>query len=413
MFSVDPGSGAGVCTVSGATVSYAAAGPCVIDANQAGNATYAAAAQVQRTITVSAAAKRPQSISFTAPASGTAGGSAALSATGGGSGNPVVFSVDPGSGAGVCTVSGATVSYAAAGPCVIDANQAGNATYAAAAQVQRTITVSAAAKRPQSISFTAPASGTAGGSAALSATGGGSGNPVVFSVDPGSGAGVCTVSGATVSYAAAGPCVIDANQAGNATYAAAAQVQRTITVSAAAKRPQSISFTAPASGTAGGSAALSATGGGSGNPVVFSVDPGSGAGVCTVSGATVSYAAAGPCVIDANQAGNATYAAAAQVQRTITVSAAAKRPQSISFTAPASGTAGGSAALSATGGGSGNPVVFSVDPGSGAGVCTVSGATVSYAAAGPCVIDANQAGNATYAAAAQVQQTIVVSVVLQ
>ena len=51
--------------------------------------------------------------------------------------------------------------------------------------------------------------------------------------------------------------------------------------------------------------------------------------------------------------------------------------QSISFTPPAVGTAGGSAALPATGGGSGNPVVFSVDPSSGPGVCTVSGATVT------------------------------------
>jgi len=39
-------------------------------------------------------------------------------------------------------------------------------------------------------------------------------------------------------------------------------------------------------------------------------------------------------------------------------------------------------------------VVFSVDASSGAGVCTVSGDTVSYAAAGSCVIDANQAGTA-------------------
>jgi hypothetical protein len=31
---------------------------------------------------------------------------------------------------------------------------------------------------------------------------------------------------------------------------------------------------------------------------------------------------------------------------------------------------------------------------------------VNYLAAGSCVIDANQAGNATYAAAPQVQQTI-------
>jgi hypothetical protein len=65
--------------------------------------------------------------------------------------------------------------------------------------------------------------------------------------------------------------------------------------------------------------------------------------------------------------------------------------------------------LSAIGGGSGNPVVFSVAPGSGR-VCRVSGTTVTYAAAGRCVINANQAGNGRYAAAPQVQQTIVVTV---
>ncbi len=86
-----------------------------------------------------------------------------------------------------------------------------------------------------------------------------------------------------------------------------------------------------------------------------------------------------------------------------------KLTQSISFTASASGTAGNSAALSASGGGSGNPVVFSVDPASGPGVCTVSGTTVTYTAAGSCVIDANQAGNGTYAAASQVQRTITVT----
>ena len=248
-----------------------------------------------------------QSISFTAPASGTAGGSAGLSATGGGSGNPVVFTADPSGGPGVCTVSGTTVTYTAAGTCVIDANQAGNGHYADAPQVQRTVTVNAI---PQSISFTAPASGTVRGSAGLSATGGGSGNPVVFS----SGSSkVCTVSGAAVAYIAAGSCVIDANQAGNARYADAPQVQRTITVR---KIPQSISFTAPSSGAVWSSALLSATGGGSGNPVVFS----SGSPqVCTVSGSTVTYIAAGTCVIDANQAGNDSYADAPQVQGKIKV----------------------------------------------------------------------------------------------
>jgi hypothetical protein len=170
----------------------------------------------------------------------------------------------------------------------------------------------------QSISFTAPGSGTAGGSGALSATGGGSGNPVVFSVG---GPGVCTLSGSTVTYTGAGNCVIDANQAGNARYADAPQVQRTIEVS---KLSQSISFFAPPSGTISSSANLSAIGGGSGNPVVFSVDPSSGAQVCAVSGTVVTFSRTGPCVIDANQAGNDDYTAAPQVQRTIAVT---KKPQ--------------------------------------------------------------------------------------
>jgi hypothetical protein len=126
--------------------------------------------------------------------------------------------------------------------------------------------------------------------------------------------------------------------------------------------------------------------------------------VCTLSGSTVTYTAAGSCVIDANQAGNGAYAAASQAQQTIAVTG---KSQSITFdNPPASGTVGGSATLSATAS-SGLAVVFSVDN-PGAGVCTLSGSTVTYTAAGSCVIDANQAGNGAYAAAPQAQQTITV-----
>ena len=258
----------------------------------------------------------------------------------------------------------------------------------------------------QTIRFTSspPLAPVVGGTYAAAAAGR-SGNPVVLSIDPGSGP-VCTISGSIVTFNNTGSCVIDANQAGNSTYAAAPQVQQTIRVG---KTAQSISFAPPASASVGGSATFSATGGRSGNPVVFSLDPTSGPEVCSVSGTngtTVNYAAAGSCVIDANQAGNSTYAAAPQVQQTIRVG---KTAQSISFAPPASASVGGSATFSATGGRSGNPVVFSLDPTSGPEVCSVSGTngtTVNYAAAGSCVIDANQAGNSTYAAAPQVQQTI-------
>ena len=60
-----------------------------------------------------------------------------------------------------------------------------------------------------------------------------------------------------------------------------------------------------------------------------------------------------------------------------------------------------------------DPVVFSVDSSSGAGVCRVSGSTVTYTETGKCVIDANQAGNDVYADAPQVQRTIMVIRILQ
>jgi hypothetical protein len=281
-----------------------------------------------------------QAITFPAPSPGTVGQSGTLTATGGASGNPVVFSVDASSGTGVCTVSGtdgATVDYLAPGSCVIDANQAPGSGYTAAPQVQQTIAVGPGS---QAITFPAPSPGTVGQPAALAATGGASGNPVVFSVDASSGTGVCSVSGtdgATVDYLAPGSCVIDANQAAGSGYTAAPQVQQTIAVGPGS---QAITFPAPSQGVVGQSAALAATGGGSGNPVVFSVDTSSGAGVCSVSGtsgATVNYLAPGSCVIDANQAAGNGYMAAPQVQQTITVSAGP--PAQVAFSTQPSGGA--------------------------------------------------------------------------
>lgn len=85
--------------------------------------------------------------------------------------------------------------------------------------------------------------------------------------------------------------------------------------------------------------------------------------------------------------------------------------QTITFTAPASPvtyTPTLSITLSATGGGSGNAVVFSIDS-SSTSKGTVTGNTVTGITAGKLVIDANQAGNTSYYAADQVQQTVVVN----
>jgi hypothetical protein len=263
----------------------------------------------------------------------------------------------------------------------------------------------------QSVTFTssAPSAAVVGGPTYTPTASATSGLAVTISLDSSSTG--CSLSGGVVTFTAVGTCLIDANQAGNANYLPAPQVQQSITV---AQQSQAITFTPPVSATVGGTATLTASGGASGNPVVFTVDPSSGAGVCSVSGVdgtTVSYQAVGTCLIDANQAGSTNYLAAPQVQRSITVT---QGTQSITFAAPAPGTVGGTAILTASGGASGNPVVFTVDPLSGAGVCSVSGTngtTVSYAAIGTCLLDANQAGSSNYLAAPQVLQSVAVSAV--
>jgi hypothetical protein len=122
-----------------------------------------------------------------------------------------------------------------------------------------------------------------------------------------------------------------------------------------------------------------------------------------VSGSTLTVTGAGTIVVAANQAGNANYTAAAQVTHSIVVNQAA---QTINFTAPTSPVTYGVSpiSLSATAT-SGLAVTFSVVSGPG----TVSGSTLTITGVGTVVVAANQAGNANYAAAAQVTQSVVVN----
>jgi hypothetical protein len=84
-------------------------------------------------------------------------------------------------------------------------------------------------------------------------------------------------------------------------------------------------------------------------------------------------------------------------------------PQSIAFTSspPTPATVGGRYPVSAQAT-SGLPVTFSVDASSTSGSCTLSGTSVSFDHAGSCVVDADQAGDANYAPAPRVRQTITI-----
>jgi hypothetical protein len=368
-----------------------------VRANQAGNGNYQAATQVQQSVAVAAAAAAAaQTISFTsaAPAGATVGGSTyAVSATAS-SGLAVSFS--SGSPA-VCTVSGSTVSFAGAGTCIVRANQAGNGSYQAAPELQQSFAVGPGA---QTIAFTstAPAGATVGASSyAVSATAS-SGLAVSFSSGS---AGVCTLSGATVSFVGAGTCSVRANQAGNGNYQAAPQLQQAFAV-AAASSPQTISFTSAAPGAAvmGGPAYTVTATATSGLAVVFGAAT---PAVCTVSGSTVSLVAAGTCTLTANQAGNSSYQAAAQLQQSFAVG---RGSQTITITSDAGAVDKNTPPYTITAvATSGLAVTFTSDAES-AGVCSLSGSTVTFdGSRGECIINANQAGDANYLAAPQVVQS--------
>jgi streptogramin lyase len=195
---------------------------------------------------------------------------------------------------------------------------------------------------PQTITFTStPPSAAVYSGSYTPVAAGGSGQPVKFTVDPASTAGACKInSSGAASFTGVGTCIIDANQAGNADWLPAPQVQQSFTIGQAA---QTITFTStpPASPAFGSSYTVSATGGGSGNPVTFVIDA-EGLGPCVISGSTVTFIGAGSCVIGAGQAGNADYQAAT-AQQVITVPQEAPvltwdGPANIDYPVPLSGT---------------------------------------------------------------------------
>ena len=185
----------------------------------------------------------------------------------------------------------------------------------------------------------------------------------------------------------------------------AVSTTQTITVGQGA---QAITFTttAPSAAATGDTYTVAATGGASANPVTFSIDDAS-TSTCSVSGSTVTFDHSGTCVVDADQAGNADYLSAPQAQQTIAVGVAA---QTITFApVPSTATVGDTQELSAVGGPSGNPVTYWVDAASSPQTaCWTSGTTLTFDHAGTCIVVAQQAGNADYADATRVSQTITV-----
>ena len=204
--------------------------------------------------------------------------------------------------------------------------------------------------------------------------------------------GVCTVLRGYVTLGSVGTCTIQATQAGNANWAAAAAVNQSFSVTQAS---QTITFGPLPYQVLGAAPFTISASASSGLTVHFASRT---APVCTVSGTTVTLVAVGTCTITATQSGNADYAAAKAVSQSFPV----KESQTITF-GPLSNKL-----LSAP------PFTINASASSGltvnftsrtATVCSVSGTTVTLDAVGLCTIQATQKGNTVWAPATPVNQS--------
>ena len=378
-------SSSGSCSNTGATFTItASSGTCSVRYDQAGNADYSVAPQVVETVT---ARKADQTITIAqhAPASSVFNTSFTVAATGGASGNPVVVSTS-----GACSNTGASVTMTSGiGVCSVMFDEAGDADYNPAPQVVETTN---ATKAAQAINVTqhAPASAIFNTQFSVAATGGASGNPITTS-----STGVCSNTGPTFAMTSGtGTCTVHYNQAGDANYAAAPEVTEAVN---AQRADQTITVTQHAPSTAVFNTSFSVAGNGPGGVVTFT-----SGGACSNNGSTFTMTSGtGTCTVNFVQGGDANYKPAPQVTESVTPQ---KAGQTISVLthAPASAVYETNFAVAAVGVSSGNPVTYS-----SAGACTnLAGTFAMTSGTGTCTVSYDQAGDANYAAAPQVTETV-------
>jgi sugar lactone lactonase YvrE len=362
----------GPATVSGNTLTITGAGSVTVQASQAGNATYSAASPVSQTFGVSPAAT---TVAWSNPAAiiyGTALSATQLNAT-------------------ATPVSAGTYIYAPAAGTVLGAgSQTLSVTFTPSDSNYAPSSGSASLQvnpASQSITFPTIPTQTYGAAYPLNATAS-SGLSVNYAVTSGPAA----VSGNTLIITGAGSVMVQASQAGNLNYSAAASVSQTFTVN---KANQTITFTqpAPAVGPYNSSFSVAATAS-SALPVSFS-----SSGVCTSVGATFTMTnSIGTCTVTASQSGNSNYLAASPVTQS---TSAAKAAQTVTFTgAPATARYHSTFTVAAS---STSGIVPTI---AASGACSVSGTLVTMTSGtGTCNMIAKWAANNYYLATAVSQTT--------
>ncbi|TAN21821.1 MAG: choice-of-anchor D domain-containing protein [Acidobacteria bacterium] len=371
----------GPATVAGTTLTVTGAGTVVVEAEQAGNSTYAAATPVQQSLTVTPAALKITGLSAT-----VAQGAAIPAIT------PVYTGFVNGDTAAslttapTCTTTAKSGSPAGTYPTTcsgaVDANYA--ITYAPGAITISNLTA-------QTITFGALAGVTYGAA------------PITLSATSSSGlaptfqlvSGPATVSGTTLTVTGAGTVVVEAEQAGNSTYAAAAPVSQSLTVA-----PAPLTITASSATINLGAAIPKVT------PVYTGFVNGDTAAALTTAPACATTASssspAGTYPTTCSGAVDPNYGFS-YVAGVLTISKLSL--QTITF-GPLAAVSYGAA-----------PIMLSATSTSGlaptfqilSGPATVAGSTLTVIGAGTVVVEAMQAGNSTYAAATPVSQSLVVA----
>ena len=364
--------------VDGNKLKINGAGPCTVTASQGGNASYAAAAPLEKTFTIAKAEQ--DELEIFAPLSLTYRGSVELSVRGGSTNGRVTYLAL----SDRCTINRNTVTAASGSDsCVVEAIMAGNANYEI---VGATATIDLV-KASQSVILPV-----------LPTTVGAIFNKSSITLDSGltptveaSPPEVCadTNSGTAVELKGEGDCTVRVRHPGDANYTNVAE-NVVLVVGFPPKQEQLITWTQTLSATFG-------------DPdITLTASASSGLGVsyvaaqsefCSiVDGNKLKINGAGPCTVTASQDGNASYASAAPLEKTFTIAKAEQA--ALTINAPLMLTYKGSVQLSVAGGSTNGRVTYSALDNAR---CTINGNTVTAASgSGDCVVDATMAGNANY-----------------
>ncbi|WP_162996346.1 MBG domain-containing protein [Mucilaginibacter celer] len=375
-----------IATIVNGKVHILRAGRVTITASQAGSANYAAAPNVNRSLIIRSQAT--QVITFPNLAVKEFGDADFLPNAMASSGLPVTYTS---SNPAIATIVDGKVHIVGVGSVVIIASQPGNEAVAAAAQVSRTLRVR---QGSQTITFANLAEKLATDADFDPGATASSGLPVSYTTD---NAGVATIVDGKVHIVRAGIVKIIASQAGNVNFRPAATVSRRLIVNGLT---QTITFN-PLVGKFVNDPdfALTATSS-SGLPVSYTSG---NLGIAQiVEGNKVHINGAGTVTITASQPGNATIAAAVNVERTLTVS---KINQTITFDDIGSVSVGMPYTLHATST-SGLPVIFIT---SDETTATISGTTLTGLRRGRVIITATQPGNENFLAAPRVSKEVMIT----